>query len=237
MKATLITIILFLLVVLWNISCTDKTGKTTELSLMNDITDPLLAQPDSGEIMNLLSMDNIWNGYIVRYSDVTDISFNHTSEVIIDQQSELLGNEIVRKKEIRNFVTKVSTQLSQTLSNKNSSKNNSSIYFPIAQELNRLAKSKSDKRILVIYSDLMENSLSLSFYIKKDFERLISDPESIQKQLEQNVKLPTLQGIDIHLIYQPRDNKGDLTYQVVSGFYKKMLEDKGAKVTISANLN
>jgi hypothetical protein len=48
--------------------------------------------------------------------------------------------------------------------------------------------------------------------------------------------LNNLNGVEVYLIYQAKDNCSDLKYQILSGFYKTLLENAGAKVTITANL-
>ena len=53
---------------------------------------------------------------------------------------------------------------------------------------------------------------------------------------EAQSKLPTLAGITVYLIYQPKDANDDAVYHVVSNFYKQLLESKGATVRIEANL-
>jgi hypothetical protein len=110
------------------------------------------------------------------------------------------------------------------------------MYTPIARELELLSKSKSQRRILIVYSDLMENTESLSFYRKQDFEKLKTKPEQVQKYFEALAPINTLTGIEIYFIYQPTDTKSDERFRIISGFYKKFLESKGAEVNISANL-
>jgi hypothetical protein len=82
----------------------------------------------------------------------------------------------------------------------------------------------------------MENSDNLSFYRKEDFSILKANPRQIQEQFEKLVALNPLVGIDVWFIYQPRDTKDDHDFQIVSGFYKRLLESKGARVNISANI-
>jgi hypothetical protein len=154
----------------------------------------------------------------------------------INAENHWLGNEFDREKKVKDFYAQI-TQILTNLEKETNGKDNSSIYIPIANELNRLSQNTALKRILLVYSDLMENTEELSFYNKSKFSLLQSDPDTIQKYFLAEVPLQKLNGITIYLIYQPSDPKTDEEYQIISGFYKKLFESKGATVLITANIN
>ena len=210
---------------------------TTEAGLLMDITSEQTVKPDSQSILSMfdLSGDKKWNGALFHYSEISDVSYNRISEAKINTADMWLSNELERDKEIKKFNNAVIVILDKSQQH-TEGKNNSSIYLPIAHELNELTKSKAQRRVLLIYSDLMENTVDISFYNKKQFRLLTTNFESIQKQLEQLQVLKNLDGIEVNLIYQPTDSQSDKVFMIVSGFYKKLLEEKGAKITISANL-
>ena len=210
---------------------------TTEVVVFSDITDKNMVQPQSEDILKLFDFDNNrWNGGIFRYSNISQVSLNQTEQTQIDAANQWLSNEFQREDEIKHFKKKVKNILDNA-SQVTHGKDNSSIYLPIANELNRLSKTKTEKKILLIYSDLMENTDNLSFYRKQDFSILKFNPNKTQVQLEKSVVISPLSGINVWFIYQPFNTKNDEDFQIVSQFYKKLLEDKGARVTVSANLN
>jgi hypothetical protein len=217
------------------VACTMQTPSTTEIIVLFDITDAQLAQPNPDEILALCNLQNKWDGLVFRFIDLTDVSYNRISVAKLETKNEWLSNEMEQDKEIKSFKNEV---LAIMANRKNDiiGKNNSSIYLPIASELNRLSKVKTGNKLLIIYSDLMENTENLSFYRKSDFSLLKENPKQVQEQLEKLATLNSLSGIEAWFIYQPSETKSDQDFQIVSGFYKKLLEDKGAKVTISANL-
>ena len=173
---------------------------------------------------------------IFKFQNLSDVSYNQRSQVRIEPQSKWLSNEMERQGEIKKFKIAIESKLEQIPSN-TIEKENSSIYLPIVRELNQLSQSKSDRRILVVYSDLMENTPEFSFYRKGDFELVKNQPDSLQKRFEKELLISPLGGIEIYFIYQPKDIKSDGRFQLISEFYRNLLESKGAKVTISANLN
>ena len=231
-----ILIFIVLVIVTVNFSCTQKKQFATEITVLYDITDKQSSQPTTNEILSLYDLENKWNGAMFRFTKLTDVSYNQEKEANLETKNEWLSNELERDKEIKNFKNEVLEIIGSSIKEE-TRKSNSSLYIPIANELNKLSQNKSDKRVLVIYSDLMENTPDLSFYRKRDFELLKINPEQVQKQLEKLAVLNSLSGIEVYFIYQPSDTKSDQIFQTISQFYKKLLEDRGAKVTISANLN
>lgn len=235
----LILIIIIISVIALIISCTQMPSPIiTEVSAFWDITDKQLSDPNANDILSLFdfSGDNKWNGADFHFAGLSDVSYIPFSEVKINTAGMWLSNDLARDAEIKNFKNGV-LKIIQTAGNDTIGKRNSSLYLPIARELNRLSQSKVDKKYLLIYSDLMENTIDISFYNKKTIEQLQTNSDAIKKQFEQMQALQNLNGIEVYLIYQPVDSESDKTFTIVSGFYKKLLEEKGAKVNITANIN
>jgi hypothetical protein len=218
------------------IACTHQPLTTTEVVILKDVTDKSLSQPNANEVLSLYGQEKASSGRIFRFSYISDVSYNKTLEAKLEAESEWSSNEFERKNKIKQFQNTVADMLTDSIK-ETPGKNYSSIYIPIANNLYILSQSKSTKRVLIVFSDLMENTANLSFYRQKDFSLLKSKPEQIQKQFESQATVSSLTGIEIYFVYQPSDPISDERFQAVSKFYKKLLEDKGAKVTISANLN
>jgi hypothetical protein len=210
---------------------------TVEVSILRDITDRQLSQPNVKEIVPLynLSATNKWNGGIFRFQNVSDVSFNQTKVAVIETANQLFSNEFTREKQIERFTDSISHIVTDAAKD-NLGKEYSSIYFPLASELNRLSVSKSQKRILIVYSDLMQNDLSVSLYAK-ELELLKHNPDSLKAELKKQKPLASLTGIEVYFIYQPQDAEQDQEFRIVSQFYTRLLEEKGATVTVAANLS
>jgi len=211
---------------------------TDEISIFRDVTDSIATQPDAREIVRLYHFHDgeRWHGGIFRFSNVTDVSFNNWKEVRLPAANKWLSNEFERDKQIKDFQDGI---LSTLLGNSPASvgKAYSSIYFPLATELKRLSESMSQKKILIVYSDLMENDPDVSLYSQKDFHLLQSNPESLAQTFEGKMPLKNLNGIEVYFIFQPANAQQDVNFKIVSAFYKKLFEDKGAVVFVKANLN
>ena len=233
MKAKLIIILAASMLLL--AGCTGRCPSIKEISLAGDKTEKFIAKPQSEEIRPLFGLDkDEWNGVIFRYTDVSDVSLNHVYEARIEPENQLLSNELFRKQKVNDFNSKVDSIINNSDKEK-TGKEYSSVYIPIANELNHLSQSKSETRTFVCYSNLMENN-RLSFYKSQTLNAVKSNPDSISKYFESLVPLKRLDGIKVYLIYQPTGNQEDEQFKIVSDFYKNMLESKGAKVEIAANL-
>ncbi len=240
MRTFFILLLLALLVTVVVLIRADRTPTSTlptaEIAMLRDVTAKNFMQPNPDEIFPLFDLTSSPNhGAIFRFADISDVSYNQTKQVKITATGKWLSNEFDRQKEIDAFLKSAAT-ICRESQNDTLGKDRSSVYLPVARELIRLSQSASQRRILIVYSDLMENGTAISFYHSKEMKRLQSNPETIKKNLEEMAALPRLDGIEVLFIYQPITAQDDATYRVVSEFYKTMLQDKGARVTIEANL-
>jgi hypothetical protein len=210
---------------------------TTDTVVIWDITDSMAVMPEADEIISRFGLENnIWNGGTFRLRNVTDVSINKTYEASLETENEWLSNKFQRKEKIKAFRLKIEQAINEATGEK-IGKDYSSLYLPIAKELNSLSKSKTDNRHMLIYSDLMDNTDELSFYDSNTLQLLMTKPDSIAKYFDSQLRLENLDGIKIYLVFQPKDMKADEVYRTVSGFYKSLFEGKGATVEVTANIN
>ena len=236
MKTTIKTLLVLLTVAVIITACSNQKPHTsTIISGLLDVTDTTIAKPDATEIIKFYEFDkDKWNGGSFNFSPITRVSLNPKEYKDIGEANEWLSNDIERDKDIEQFKRNIADIIAWAEKSE-VGQANSSVYQPMANELNRLSHSVANRKILLVYSDLMENSAYLSYY-KKDLSRLIKEPEALAEQLEKIQALDDLEGIEIFFIYQPKDSKSDAVFGLVSNFYKSLFENKGAKVTITANL-
>lgn len=209
---------------------------TKEVALVIDVTDSTVTKPRPDEILRLynLSGKNKWNIEAIFHSSTfSDVSYTNSYEIKLEAENMWLSNEFEREEKIKAFEEGITNELN---SNDSAGKRHSSIYLPLARELNRLSQSKAQQKVLIVYSDLMENSPELSFYREGTLRSLKTNPGAIKAILEKQTTLPDLTGIEVHFIYQPATTEKDNEFNIVSKFYGKLLEEKGAQVTVSANL-
>jgi len=238
MKTTYVIIAACIAILLLT-ACTNLGFKaqTTAVSEIVDITDPLVAKPKPNNAISLFDLNNnMWSGGDFRLLYVTNVSYNPMFEAKIESENQWLSNKFQRTDKIKTFYANIQTIVSNTATQV-VGKDNSAVYFPIANELNKLGQSTASEKYLIVYSDLMENTSTLSFYNKEIFNVLKTKPEEIKRYFDSQMKLSNLSGITIYLIYQPINAMDDEKYRIISGFYKTLFESKGAIVEIMATVN
>jgi hypothetical protein len=237
MKTTTIALITLLSIAILFAACTGDSHKTTAVVGLWDRTDPGIPKPDASGIIQLYGFEkDKWNGGYFQFSAINAVSLNPSEQYEIGKANPYLSNEFKRSEELKQFQNNIS-EIIENAGHSKSEENNSSIYLPLVNALNSLAKNKADRKILLLYSDLMENTDKVSFYRKKDISLLIKEPKELMEELESMQALDDLSGIEVYFIYQPTNLKSDTLFQLVSNFYKTLLEKKGAGVFIKANLN
>ena len=218
----------------WKLAPTESL-KTNDsmISVFSDITEK---EKDTLYAENILSQLNIrenkYDGVTFRFLRISDIELNPIAQIELKSTSILLSNEISRDKEIKKFEDSVMVLFENSLSD-SSGRKYSSIYLPIAKELTLLSKSDSKSKMLIVHSDLMENTPSLSFY--KFYKNYSYDNKELISRISKLYELPNLTGINVYLIYQPDSVQADIYYKEVSRLYESLLVEKGAKVFIQAN--
>lgn len=215
--------------------CKDKPLKLDETVMVDLTENSFLALPDKNLIKQSFTSDKIfWDSYRFRMISITDVNYTPAYGAEIKSEYWFLGNTLKRKKLVLNFNSAIDSAF-EKINEMPKGYERSVIYIPFAQELLRLSKSKAERRVLIIYSDMMEYSLA-DFYKKPLLEKMQTNPEIIEQMLEKAISLPDLKGIEIMIIYQPRSNGESKQFNIVSGFYANLLERRGAKVTIAANM-
>src|SRR5665213_101142 len=155
---TAITIIL--IIIIGGVSTAvyfSNSNQSTEVSVLRDVTELHLSQPVANKIIPLYGLDTQkWNGGDFHFANISDVSYNQTKEAHIGTANQWLSNEYDRTKTVKQFYSSI-TQILNDSQKDTVGKYHSSIYIPLANELNRLSQSTAKRRILLVYSDLMEN--------------------------------------------------------------------------------
>jgi hypothetical protein len=214
-------------------------GSTT-VSLVIDVTDPrsylpppdaVLAQyqckqnPDAECIFRLRAITDMRLSAIqsLRLPDALSGDFKNK-----DDDSQFRARGILAfYNSVRSMLHKLYAQFDSIRTLKNSE-----CFRIIANELSFLSQSKSTRRILLVASDLLEKSDLLDSY-RED----ISNSQKVAHKLDSAGLLPrSLTGISVVFVFSPRNRLEDQQFYALSEAYKALMEQKGAKVSIQANL-
>ncbi len=111
----------------------------------------------------------------------------------------------------------------------------SKIYQGLCNELTRLASDPAKYKIMVVYSDFLENSALFSLYPPENLKYLNDPVGFADSTLSRVCPLPSLDSITIYLVAY-RNEKNDDTVNQALQFWKVILVHRGAKVIIGADL-
>lgn len=232
-------------------SCGSNTNNTNQkpespavqLSVIRDRTDRHVLQPDPGSVLSIFNLSENKNTCVgFRYHEITDkmlepiVNLELGSEAQTEKQN--VNNEpLFRQKLIVAFYDTITTTLTAVNTNSDSSDlDYSECFRTIADELTVLSGSNAQKRILLAYSNLFENSEILSVYKKSTGKLLVPAPENIKDLFEKSKLLPgNLKGIKVVFLFKPITREEDQEYMKMIGVYKLLLEPRGAEVFVRAN--
>ena len=221
-------------------ACSNEKPQQIQCSVLIDITGSnahSLQNFKSEDVLTVLDLKhNSQNAIEYRQAFITETFLNFTHQFTLSPaKSMLTGNEFDREEKIKEFTKKLETALSQ-VQRETGGRKYSSVYVPFAREVNRMAQTTGNNKRIILLSDLVENSEFLSFFAKNSQEDLEKSPEMIAEYFQKELALADdLTGMTIHLVHQPNE-RDNWVFKKLSRVYRAMLEKRGARVLIQANL-
>lgn len=225
MKNYLILFCIFLLA----IGCHTTPPTETELYIYLDFTEgqdysqQFAEDLDTyGELLNLEEAGSPNFGK-VKIFPLYDLASARSKTVKLKKgKSEFEANKFLRQKEVDKFKTQLLNSLTE-INEKytGTALNNSHLIAPICRGIKKLNKSKANRKVVLIYSDMLENSEIANFHTKKglrtDWTHQIDaacDPEDVS-------------DLAIYVVY-PVDKKNDAKITHAANFWTNYFASKGA---------
>lgn len=150
----------------------------------------------------------------------------------------LLGqNPLDRIDEIKKFAKGVRQNLATLSEEAKWQTDQSKIYQNLCRELNNLVRTNSERKIVIIYSDMLENSNLFSLYgpeVEK-VHRYLQDMKLADKELRTDCQMPDLSGVEINVVTF-RDKTNDERVNLASKFWSALFEQKNAKIRFDSEL-
>jgi len=244
--------IYLLLFIFLALSCKVKEAQMADVMILIDTTDTTFNQQIdvSKDLQQILSWncininngsyDELRNGLNVQIASLSDVSDEKPRFVSIkpDTKNQLTGNAEARRKAMLKYVQNLQLLINDVSSHQSTSLQYSKLIINVCQKLKILAKSNSDKKLLIIYSDLIENSEYYTFYKKTalQLEKELENQNVILTKLEQDCIFPNLSNIEIFAI-PLRNNKNDQLVNQAIRFWKKMFQKYQGNMETSAQLS
>jgi hypothetical protein len=216
-----------------------------DISVIRDVTDPHILQPDANSVLDLINLSEYRNAAVnFRYREISDRVLVptvtlHLADESVTRRQNRKNEALYREKVILNLYTGIRKTLNKADTSRSISfKDHSECYKAIASEISLLAGSTSNNRILLVFSNLFENSTLLNIYSQDNSDLLIQDPAKIADLFEKAQLLPeNLKGIRVFFVFQPVTREEDFLFLKMAEVYKKLLEARGALVQVQASNN
>lgn len=203
---------------------------------MFDFTDKKPVIPTAKQLITLIGLHtNPFSGLKIGFTFISDKDINKWEFLNIEAEDPIFSNKIRRNLQVESFEKRLDTLLNIFQDTSLKPCAHSIIYRPLVEVLNNLSKATTSRKVLIISSNLYENS-SLSFYTANCLNLLKCKPNKVLKIFEEESQLQDLTGIEIFILYKPIGFTDNNNFMIVSNFYKKLFESKGAIVKISTNL-
>ena len=227
------------------VSCNDNTSNTQSymsVTILQDITDVHALQPDADAILALLNFSEDKSSAITfRYTEITDKVLVPAVEINLPdaasgEKNNRKSEALFREKAILYFFDTVRNTLRPSAIKDSISLKHSECFKMISGELTQLTHKKSIHKVLLVFSNLQENSSILSVFndtIKKQRDH---NDSAIENLFEKTKLLPSkLHQITVLFCYLPVNREDDERFNRMVQVYKKVLEKRGAKVIIQAS--
>ncbi|MFZ4797527.1 MAG: hypothetical protein ACOYMA_08525 [Bacteroidia bacterium] len=222
-------------------ACADKQPPTHFIFLC-DVSDTL------SEIQNLTPTAVLkqvlndkstvfWEACTVTFSEINDGRMTNSSTFSVPQETSMTSDEIQRIASIDTFKRQICEEVHHIVTSPKTN-NTSAIFEKIMFEIEQLnANKNSEETALYIFSDLIQNTQSCSFYSKNDFEKLMqSDSIWFKSVFTKGRPIPNLSKFSLYLIHTSSTPQEDEIFYIVANNIHVLLEPYGARVSISSGL-
>jgi hypothetical protein len=241
--------VLFLLFTFLLASCKNEIASTTQICVLMDVTDEnfqdeSFVADNLPKYLKLMKLDKNTGGFSggeIKFSLINEVSDSKSKTIkIASGKTGMMGeNPLTRKDEVDKFYAELENSFSELLNSINWGTDASKIYQKVTREIIKMKKLEADKKYLIIYSDMLENSKLFSFYgakWKNNIEKMIKSPESTLENLSKTgPALPDLSEFEIYIITNrtsANDEKINLSEQLWQGLF----EYQGAEVNFNSVL-
>ncbi len=228
-------------ILLYACSDTPQPSPVT-VSVLRDRTDSnFILKPDAEAILKLFGLEEHKEGSArFRYAEIKDQVLGASIDI---ELSDAAATEKHNKQQIPLFREQAIVSFYDTVRNVIKSSNDisdamtlqqSTCFEKIASELTAI-KESTEKSILLVYSNLFQNSPMFSVYDRAVQQELYEHPERMIQQMRTARLLPdTIRNTTIVFLYQPSRDEEKL-YMQMGKVFTSLLQERGAKVVLQTS--
>lgn len=225
------TTIKYLMAALLLWGCHQAPTRSITVSVLADKTDSIIPKPNIAHIRQFMDIPvyndgerEFWYGNITHTSINTEFRAELTA-------SSLMENSLKRKMEVENFFGSIASHLEHE-NGIVKTYHNSSVIKPLVTNLHKIKQSSSSNKTVLLYSDILEASDLLNVYQTKGYLELLHDPDKVVERFRKHVNIGDLSGVDLYIVYYPKDMKDNRLFEQMLTVYRKLFENSGLTIQI-----
>jgi len=231
------------------ISCKTEIPQNTYITVLIDVTDEKFkddnfSKENLPKFLSLMKLDQQTGGFSggeIKLSLINEVSDSKskTVKIAVGEAGMMGENPLNRKDVVEKFYAELEQSMNKVLSKADWGTDASKIYQKVTRECIKMSRIDADRKYLIIFSDMLENSAQFSFYEqnwKKQIEKMMTEPEAtIEKLSKKGPALPDLSEFEIYII-ATRTSGNDDKINLSEQFWTTILEYQGASVTFGSGL-
>lgn len=231
------------------ISCKTETPQNTAISVLIDVTDERFKDDNFisenlPKFMSLMKLDPETGGFSggeVKLSLINEVSDSKskTVKIAVGETGMMGENPLNRKDEVERFYSELEQSMEHLLDKADWGTDASKIYQKVTRECIKMSRINADRKYLIIYSDMLENSKQFSFYgqnWKSQIGKMMEEPEKTIEQLsKKGPALPDLSEFEIYIV-ATRTSGNDEKINLSEQFWTTLFEYQGAIVSFGSGL-
>lgn len=220
-----------------------KDIPSTKVVVIADQTDSFQLQPLPQPILSLYDFahapeqEAAFDAAIITDRLLNPVYHCHLADGPTTEERNTTDDVHNRDKLIQGFQSKVTEILNSGMERfqPGSEVHHSEVWCTVMHQLKLLAASRYKQKILLVYSDLDENSVFNSYSAEAQ-KQLQDDPEALIRSLSEQCDMPSsLKGVRILFLYRPPTRAADKRYQRWMEAYQLALGNLGADIHYQAS--
>lgn len=235
---TVLIIVSCFIVIKAILRATSPTPNGAITTILFDITNPnqqnktVFSEQDIQKITTQIEADK-WSKHQFKIRYIGDVLYTENLVKTLAAAKPTTSNIYLRNSLIKDYIKDIQQDIKEA-QNLPFEKNHSLVFETITHELQLLQQSEAARKMLIITSDLIENSAWLSLYEAENYHLLLHETEHIFELYKERFTPMDLSGIEVYFTYQANNYQEGKTYEKLVDIYKKLLEENGAKVHIGS---
>lgn len=209
--------------------CKEFTKQAKVVVVFADKTDTAIPSPSIEDVMPFMDTQSSPNvGIDLYYRQIGATDYSNSYRMTLPAVS-LLENTHQRSADIKKFYSKVDSLFTYE-SKLKYHYNNSSILFPLLEQLKELSKKGQHHTSILLFSDLIEASDLFNSYQQEN--RVLNDNKAVAIELASILEIPKVSNTTLHVLFEPKNKRQNRLFRSWITIYRELFKDSGITIKV-----